>query len=82
MQALIRQKRAMGGERFLMIRRALHGLQSRLQIAPNLPLVRPIGSGEPHRFESHQPGRQRLLPDCREPPEAWTCGVCLDPYVA
>jgi hypothetical protein len=81
LQAPIRKQSAVGGQRFLIIRRSLHRFQSRLQIGSNLPLVRPIVSGEPHRFESHQPGRQRLLPDCREPPEAWTRGVCLDPHV-
>ena len=60
LQALIGQKRAVGGERFLMIRRSLHGLQSRLQIAPNLPLMVSVWPGESHRLESHQPGRQRV----------------------
>ena len=82
LQALIGKKSAVGGERFLIVRRSLHRFQSRFQIAPNLPLVRPIVSGEPHRFESHQPCRQRLLADCREPPQARTCGVRRHPNVA
>jgi len=31
-----------------------------------------IRSGEPHRLESHQPGRQHLLTDSRELPESRT----------
>jgi hypothetical protein len=63
------------GERFLIVRRSLHRLQSRFQIAPNLPPVRPLPSGEPHCFESHKSCRQRLLADCREPAQARTRGV-------
>jgi hypothetical protein len=55
LQALIRQKRAVGGQRLLFVSGSLHGFQRRFQIAPNLPLVRSIRSRKAHRFESHQP---------------------------
>jgi hypothetical protein len=71
----------MGGERFLIIGRALHRLQSGLRIAPNLPLMLSGRPGESHRLESHQSGRQRLLADCREPSEAGTRRVSRDPEV-
>jgi hypothetical protein len=72
LQALVGKKCAMRCERFLVIRRSFHGSQNRFQIAPNPPLVRSIRSGEAHRFQSHQPRRQRLFAYCREPPQART----------
>ena len=59
----------MGCKRFLFVCRSLHGSQRRFQIVPNLPLMWAIRSRKPHRFESHQPCRQRVLTDCREPPK-------------
>ncbi len=59
----------MGCKRFLLVCRSLHGSQRRFQIVPNLPLMRAIRSRKPHRFESHQPCRQRVLANCREPPK-------------
>ena len=72
----------MGRERFLLICRSLHGSQRRFQILPNLPLMRAIRSRKPHRFESHQPCRQRVLADCREPPKTRARRVRHDRQVA
>ena len=69
-------------KRFLFVCRSLHGSQRRFQIVPNLPLVRAIRSRKPHRFERHQPGRQRVLTDCREPPKTRARRVRHDGQVA
>ena len=72
----------MGCKRFLFVCRSLHGSQRRFQIVPNLPLMRAIRSRKPHRFESHQPCRQRVLTDCREPPKTRARRVRHDRQVA
>ena len=72
----------MGCKRFLFVCRSLHGSQRRFQIVPNLPLMRAIRSRKPHRFESHQPCRQRVLTDRREPPETRARRVRHDREVA
>jgi hypothetical protein len=81
-QAPIGNKCAVRGERLLVVRCSLHGSQRRFQIAPNLPPVRSIRSGATHRFESHQPRRQRLFAACRELPHARTRGVRRNREVA
>jgi hypothetical protein len=66
----------------LFVCRSLHGSQRRFQVVPNLPLVRAIRSRKPHRFESHQPRRQRVLTDCRELPKTRARRVRHDRQVA
>jgi hypothetical protein len=44
--------------------------------------MRAIRSGKAHRFESHQPCRQGVLTNCREPPKARARRVCHDRQVA
>ena len=66
----------------LFVCHSLHGSQRRFQIVPNLPPMRAIRSRKPHRFESHQPRRQRVLTDCRELPKTRARRVRHDRQVA